>query len=551
MATLSQVRSWQPEALGLLADTMVQRRRTLVALQDEIDDGAPPPTWAADSAVAAAASHTALREDLADLVAEVAQVAAALDTAADALTRAHGELDEAASVAGANGFTVSATGRVTDARDALTDAQEIADRRAVRDEIVDRIEQALRNADHADASLAAALRSAARGVDGGTATLAQAAATGTTGGQREVLPPPPGGSDHDQNSWWEGLTEAEQAEVIGEHPEWIGNVDGIPAWARDEANRALIGDYRSDLTDRLAAAREAGDDGLARTLTEKLDGLDAVEDTLELGNRHLLLLDITGTDQLMAAIAYGDVDTADHVAVFTPGFTTTVAGSMAGYDNQMADLVEQSAAQAEKYGDGGTVAAVAWLGYEAPQWDNVLDPGSSVATRGPAEAGAGNLAAFYNGLDAARDSDPHLTALGHSYGSLTTGLALQEQTGVDDAILYGSPGIGTSHVEDLDVPDGHVYRLEARRDAVADVGALGPFGIDPSHLDGITGLSTEAGSVGGNSYGESVGHNDYLTEGSMSQHNMASIIAGAPEQTVEGDTRGFGDILSWPLPWTY
>jgi hypothetical protein len=551
MVTMSQVRSWRPDALGLVADAMVQRRRTLVALQDEMDDGAPPSTWVSASRDAAVASHTTLRELLADLVAEVAQVAAALDIAVEAATRAQGELEEALGVASANGFTVSTGGRVTDDRDALTDDQEVADRRAIRDEIVDRIEQALRNAGHADASLAAALRSAARGVDGGTSSLAHAAATGTAGGQRGVLAPPKGGSDHDLNSWWEGLTEVEQALVISEHPEWIGNTDGVPAWARDEANRELVDDYRADLTGQLAEAQGAGNKDLVETLTGKLDGLDAVEDTLELGNRQLLLLDITGEDQLMAAIAYGDVDTADHVAVFTPGFTTTVAGDMAGYDNQIANLVEEAAAQSDKYGDGGTVAAVSWLGYEAPQWDNVLDPGSSVASRAPAEAGAGNLASFYNGIDAARDSDPHLTALGHSYGSVTTGIALQEQTGVDDAILFGSPGIGTSQVEDLDVSGGHVYRLEARRDAVADVGGLGPFGIDPSYIDGMTGLSTEEGSIGGVEYAESVGHSDYLTRGSMSQHNMASIVAGVPERTVEGDTRGFGDILSWPLPWTY
>ena len=58
-----------------------------------------------------------------------------------------------------------------------------------------------------------------------------------------------------------------------------------------------------------------------------------------------------------------------------------------------------------------------------------------------ARAGGEDLAAFYQGVNASRTDDPHLTALGHSYGSLTTGYALQHDgTGVDDAVLFGSPG---------------------------------------------------------------------------------------------------------------
>ena len=72
--------------------------------------------------------------------------------------------------------------------------------------------------------------------------------------------------------------------------------------------------------------------------------------------------------------------------------------------------------------------------------------------RTPPARGGADLARFYEGIDASRRADPHLTALGHSYGSLTTGYALQQAHGVDDAVLFGSPGLGTDHVDDLHVP---------------------------------------------------------------------------------------------------
>ena len=55
-----------------------------------------------------------------------------------------------------------------------------------------------------------------------------------------------------------------------------------------------------------------------------------------------------------------------------------------------------------------------------------------------ARAGAHDLAGFYDGIGASHQGVPaELTAIGHSYGSLTTGLALQEpgNHGVTNAIF--------------------------------------------------------------------------------------------------------------------
>jgi hypothetical protein len=140
----------------------------------------------------------------------------------------------------------------------------------------------------------------------------------------------------------------------------------------------------------------------------------------------------------------------------------------------------------------------------------------------------------------------HLTALGHSYGSLTTGLALRPGTPVDDVVFFGSPGIGTSDVRELGLQPGRVHVVEARRDAVADLAA---FGTDPNQLDGVTGLSARAAVVDGRRLSESTGHSSYLTAGSTSQYGIAAVVAGRPELALHDDGSGAGDWFTRSPSW--
>jgi hypothetical protein len=162
-----------------------------------------------------------------------------------------------------------------------------------------------------------------------------------------------------------------------------------------------------------------------------------------------------------------------------------------------------------------------------------------------AEQGGAQLAGFIEGVLAARSTDPHLTALGHSYGSTTTGYALQQVDGVDDAVLFGSPGASTGDFGDLRIAPGHLGVLEARGDAVAD---LGSFGGDPNQLDGVTNLSAaEEIAPDGTRLLESEGHSQYLVPGTTSQHNIAATVAGLPDKRITGSNTGLGDVLreSW------
>lgn len=70
---------------------------------------------------------------------------------------------------------------------------------------------------------------------------------------------------------------------------------------------------------------------------DKLASLRTVDAVLAEGDRQLLSLDAS-PERAQAVIVSGDVTTTGHVAVFTPGFTSTVQDSMAGYDREMDNL---------------------------------------------------------------------------------------------------------------------------------------------------------------------------------------------------------------------
>jgi hypothetical protein len=380
-----------------------------------------------------------------------------------------------------------------------------------------------------------------------------------------ILPSPPAdGSPADNAAWWAVLPPGVQQALLVTSPALVGNLAGLPAWARDRANRSRLRGAATRVKGEIAglegriARLQAGlaphrsapgfevgyYDELRQLeqlqaqreqLQDKRASLDAIERTLDKpGQRQLLLLDLSG-DRAEAAVAVGDVDTAEHVAVFTPGYTSTVDGSLEGYDTQMRQLREQAYRRSRQFGDGGEVATVTWIGYQAPQ-----EPGEVVGA-GHAEAGADTLAETVRGIDASRPDDPHLTAIGHSYGSTTTGLAVQQPgTGVDDVVFMGSPGIGTSDIDDLRVPQGHAYVVEARGDYVAD---FGRFGSDPNMMEGVTGLSAREETVDGRRLNESTGHSGYLASDSSSQYNISTVVAGVPERAVHDRGVGAGDVL--------
>lgn len=573
MVALSDIRRWDAAGVESAYTELGAARDRLLALDDELRTTRPPDSWRSDSSELARVSQERIAERIRRITAGVAALRPSVAQTGDAVTALRRDLDHADHLAAVRGFTLSADGTVTDTRQTVIPLDQIdaynRQRTLEQKEILALVEGVLRRGAEIDTELADLLfRAAAEQVDDGSgASLVGAAATGLGAAVLDLPDPPPAGSPEHNNGWWNGLSQAEQDRVIAERPDWVGDRDGIPATVRDDANRHLLVTETARLDRELAGVtarwqasldvplppgmEEQGEtrDQLAlRTEVERLQGqrdaLTAVHESVAPLDRQLLLLDVSGYDEPRAAVGVGDVDTADHVSVFTPGFTTTVAGSLPGYTNDMTGVQQTAQRLLDQSPQAGqTVASVVWIGYDAPQWDSVVSRDQSVATDTAAQRGGADLARFIDGVGASRDTDPHLTALGHSYGSTTTGYALQQATGVDDAVLFGSPGLGTEDINDLQVPPGHTAVLEARQDVVAD---LGSFGGDTNQFDGTTDLSAreETGPTG-LPLRESVGHSDYLAPGTTSQHNIAATVAGLHDQRIEGGSDGLGDVLRY------
>nr|WP_269330283.1 alpha/beta hydrolase [Kineosporia babensis] len=239
-------------------------------------------------------------------------------------------------------------------------------------------------------------------------------------------------------------------------------------------------------------------------------------------------------------VSVGNPDTATHVGVFTPGLTSNVVG-MKNYDTQMDQLRAVSGEALFRHGDAAgieqgveQVATITWMNYQSPQLtlDSVGDlDGDSVLETNSAQAGGDRLARFHQGLQSARDDGVNVTALGHSYGSTTTGYALQQTTGVDRVAFYGSPGLSVDDVEDLKVRSGNVFYAEADGDGIGD---LAKFGKDPSEMPGITYLSTDKATVNGEELSGVRLHSDYMLEESTIQYNLGVLVAGYPEDAITG-----------------
>ncbi|OBH92814.1 alpha/beta hydrolase [Mycobacterium sp. E2733] len=416
---------------------------------------------------------------------------------------------------------------------------------------------------------------------------------------------------------WNTLTPAQKDREYQRNP-MIGNHNGMPAVDRDHYNRLNLAD---ELGRAQAAAAQA--DGLraqhpdwaagknipplnepgaifddrvayeawqrqydaARDGAKYLPDLQAVDKTVKASpDRKLMLLDTKTGKQARAAVAVGDPDTATHVSVTAPGLNTTVHGAIGGMVSEATDARKEALRQLSLTPghEHDTVSAIAWIGYDPPQVPGFDDVGKSlvggwdVSHDAVARAGAHDLAGFYDGIQAAHHGGPaDLTAIGHSYGSLTTGLALQEpgDHGVSRALFYGSPGIEASTPQQLHLQPGHVFAMETPDDPIqwtydgpaiahdvapflppplrdlaesvlgaADASGAGHFGPNPATNPNFTHLATGPATVpdghGGTINLEGAhGHSDYprFPDGGgtrTTNYNIAAVLAGLGDKAV-------------------
>jgi Alpha/beta hydrolase len=387
----------------------------------------------------------------------------------------------------------------------------------------------------------------------------------------DVLASMPPRDDPDaMREWWDSLTLAQQVAMMADRPERLGNTDGLPAEIRDEANRLVLAD---DL-ERLRAEEAAG------TLTDEerrvLDNIERVMRNLEDRESHvdpvtgvpvhaqLYIYDPYAFDgDGRVAIAAGNLDDADHIAVMVPGMGTTVQGMGAG---RSLNVYDES-----RWASGDSIAVLDWVGYDAPS-GAVGNQLLEVANRDLATDGAEQLAADVDGLRASRDDAAHLTVIGNSYGSTTSAIAADEfDLDADDLILTGSPGAGgADNADDLTTGTDHTWVGSGSYDFVTYLGASGSvdtgewaaeladlvpgmdvelMGRDPAE-SGFDANRFEAESVDrDDSWLEIQGlniddHGRYYDENSESLYNVAAITTGQYEdvQAADGRTDPFLDV---------
>jgi len=411
--------------------------------------------------------------------------------------------------------------------------------------VMQAIGQLLGDAETADEDLAAAIR----GADG---DLSPDQVNAETSHQPPVMPhvPPKGTAPSDVTKWWDSLTPAQQDAVKESSPESIRNLDGVPINIRSELNKAL-------LPSEVARFQNGWLDGNGVWHTDpgKLADLTALQNTLAAHpDASLIELDTNSNpNKVLAIVGVGDVDNADRVGVTVGGLNTRVSS---GVDSMVREATAQRSEAANLRKAAGianpdAVASIAYLGYDAP--DSLV----GVTHDYLAHDAAGPLNNFYKGLAATTNvPDQHITAFGHSYGSLVTSLALQQGAPVSDVVLYGSPGTELTNVSQLGVQPGHAYYMIGVNDHVSDIiPEFGAFGPAPQDVPGFTQLSVNSGMGPGDHqwHERAWGHSEYARDGSngqlrMSGYNMASVLAGVPKDLVAPPVLPPPTIPSGPGP---
>ena len=336
-------------------------------------------------------------------------------------------------------------------------------------------------------------------------------------------------------AWWNSLPENHKQFLMDHCPDNIRHLDGIPAYARDRANRfALEGyidanghEHRGALEDAKEAVNDAqkkydaelknvrpgaksgytnsqalaAKDELerAKTAYEDLKTIKkqiANADRMNKGLAPAYLLDFNYDEKYQrttAIVSSGNPDTATHVSTLVPGIGTNVRGDLGKY----VTINDRLRAQTAHAGaDPNNVATISYLGYVAPKND-AWHIGQA-ADIGYADRAAPGLARFEEGLRANAEANHHKftnTLVTHSYGSTTGGkaAALMAPGTVDRLILTGSPGGGVQSIDEYNVPREHVYESSIPEgDAVQGIGPDAYYGKNPRHLEGITHLSGDA-----------------------------------------------------------
>ena len=393
--------------------------------------------------------------------------------------------------------------------------------------------------------------------------------------------PQPNWSPSQNAAWWNSLPDDRKQLFMDHRPDEIRHLDGLPAYARDRANRFALDGYfdekgkyhKGALADAEQAVKDAQkkyDDALKNVRpgaksnysnSQALAAKDELEHALEKyqdlkaikshtdplhrltnGRAPAYLLDFNYDDKYhrtTAIVSAGNPDTATHVSTLVPGIGTNVRGDLDYYMDFNDRLREQTK---HAGANPNNVATISYLGYVAPKNDglNIVQ----AADIGYANRAAPKLAQFEEGLRANANANGHAfinTLLTHSYGSTTGGKSatLMAPGTVDRLILTGSPGGGVNSIDEYSVPKEHIYvSAVPEGDSVEGLGAVIEYGKDPRKLEGITHLSGDATDSAEytpypNRIFSTANHMSYFHEGTRTSQDFANIVAGGNPTTDE------------------
>ncbi|MEV7926865.1 alpha/beta hydrolase [Kitasatospora sp. NPDC088779] len=513
--------------------------------------------WTGPAADAAFHSLDGTTSQLHAAETELAAIGQTLRDHADLFGLVQSKLRQALIDATAKGLTVSDTGTVSwPPATGPVDATWETKQKTAAEDVAKRINAAITEASAADQTLAGLLKGFtqhATSKSGLTLAVAEAdqKAANSPGSPYLRDMPAVGTPPTEVNNWWNGLDPAGRQWYIDHHPENIGNLDGVPAEVRNRVNRAYLDKRMRELEGRNRTKEEEAEYQKLRPIQERLAQDARAKD----GRPPTYLIGVGTEGQGRAILSFGNPDTATDISSYVPGITTTPdslgaakPGTTPG-TNEAENALNVWREANKKIKPGGSAASIIWLGYDPPDID------IKAATSERAVKGAPDYARFVTGLRATNMSgqSPHITSMGHSYGSLLVGQATKMAahqgncTLPDDVVIIGSPGVGVTHASDLGMPAGHVWAGAAGNDPVTQIPSANAATV-PWPFGGLVGADPHDLWYGRDPASESFGakrftvdgwskswswedfgmHTKYLAPetGGPSLGNIASIVTG-------------------------
>lgn len=562
--TWGQIQTWSSTGLSTYAGTVGARRDTVVKQADALQ--ARMSSFKGEGATADALRQKmgVAHKELTTLADDLLEIQEAVKVASGDVSQVESAVKEALQEASSTHCTISAAGIAT-CSSAGNSMSEYT-RKSVEFSVNRLVGQAVDLANTADTTLNARLKTV--GTPGSTAKSTSKQTHDLSDAEQKKFKKM---TPEERARYWSQQSEAQKQHLCDKYPDLIGNADGVEGWARDRANRNRLPKLKQEAKDNVSMYTELLkspwiDSNTRAYYLSELDkaekavkAYDAVQEQLDKGisledYQHgkegdpvsLLTLQNDG-GRVKAAMGQGDVDHAKNVATFVPGIGTTVEGSMGDYMRQTKNL--RMAAMVQGRLSASDVATVAWLGYDAPGEADLNQPQNIPGIISPflAQAGSDRLAGFMNGMQASREygaGDAHMTLVGHSYGSSTSGMAATKvKYGViDDLVLFGSPGMGTYDAKNYHVDQNHLWVSGVPKgDSVQGMGEIrggivGSLGKNPMDSDsGFSHLSDDA--TGSPKYNKDApeskpsnfnfdNHSIYLEDGTETLQDIGRVVAG-------------------------